>query len=97
MEELSQYNMILKHRPGIKHCNADALSRKPDEYVECNTYIAGVQPRDLPCGGCKYCGRADSQWGNFTRVVDDAVPLTALGSFPEVGHLASSAWIYQIQ
>ena len=31
---------------------------------------------DLPCGGCHYCVRADQQWGNFTRDVDEAVSLT---------------------
>ena len=32
MEELSQYHMIVKHRAGSKHLNADALSRKPDHF-----------------------------------------------------------------
>ena len=30
IEELSQYLMVVKHRAGIRHGNADALSRIPD-------------------------------------------------------------------
>lgn len=30
IEELSQYHMVVQHRPGAKHGNADALSRVPD-------------------------------------------------------------------
>jgi hypothetical protein len=30
IEELSQYNIIIQHRSGSKHTNADALSRVPD-------------------------------------------------------------------
>ncbi|MCG7869896.1 MAG: DDE-type integrase/transposase/recombinase, partial [Candidatus Thiodiazotropha taylori] len=81
MEELSQYNMVLTHRAGVKHLNADALSRIADRnQVECDKFVPGVKPTELPCGGCQYCVRADSQWGTFTREVDDAVPLTLLDS-----------------
>ena len=76
MEELSQYIMVVQHRPGIKHGNADALSRKPDSLTPCTSYLAGSKPADLSCGGCHYCVRADKQWGNFTRDVDEAVSLT---------------------
>ena len=73
--------MILKHRARSKHQNADALSRiRAHEHLECDQFIAGVTPTELPCGGCRYCVRADSQWGTFTREVDDAVPLTMLNS-----------------
>ena len=65
MEELSQYNMVVQHRPGTKHGNADALSRKPDNLTLCPSYVAGIKPTDLPCGGCHYCVRADQQWGTF--------------------------------
>ncbi|MCG8078710.1 MAG: Ty3/Gypsy family RNase HI domain-containing protein, partial [Candidatus Thiodiazotropha taylori] len=79
MEELSQYNMSLKYRAGSKHQNADSLSRNlAHEQLECDQYTPGMKPANLPCGGCKYCVRADSQWGTFTREVDDAVPLTML-------------------
>ena len=76
MEELSQYNMVVQHRPGTKHGNADALSRKPDSLTPCTSYLTGIKPADLPCGGCHYCVRADQQWGNFTRDMDEAVSLT---------------------
>lgn len=33
MEELSQYDRVIKHRPGKKHCNADGLSHIVDEIV----------------------------------------------------------------
>ena len=79
IEELSQYNMVLQHRAGRKHINADALSRIPYPELQCDSYIPGVKPTELPCGGCSYCKRADSHWGTFTREVDDAVPLTSQG------------------
>jgi transposase InsO family protein len=82
MEELSQYTIIIQHRAGKNHGNADALSRIP-EGVVCRAYRAGVRLRELPCGGCDYCTRADKQWGSFTCDVDDAVPL-ATGRFDEV-------------
>lgn len=76
MEELSQYNMVVQHRSGNKHGNADALSRRPDNLTPCPSYIAGIKPADLPCGGCHYCTRADEQWSSFIRNVDEAVSLT---------------------
>ena len=43
LEELSQYDMVVKHRPGRKHENADALSRMPqDESLDCSKYRLGV-------------------------------------------------------
>ncbi|KAH3808448.1 hypothetical protein DPMN_136804 [Dreissena polymorpha] len=53
MEELSQYHMVVKHRPGAKHGNADGLSRVPDSLTFCPSHVAGVKPRDLPCGGLR--------------------------------------------
>jgi hypothetical protein len=70
MEELSQYNMVVKHRAGRHHGNADPLSRMMcEETDECPTYKSGVRPSDLPCGGCDYCTKADAQWGFFIRDV----------------------------
>ena len=38
LEELSQFNMEIQHRPGKKHTNADALSRIPGgNYVQSST------------------------------------------------------------
>ena len=58
----------------------DALSRIPCQEIQCDNFIPGVKPSDLPCGGCSYCVKADSQWGHFAREVDDAVPLTSQGT-----------------
>ena len=75
LEVLSQFNMTILHRAGSKHCNADPLSRIPDDTNYCNCYQAGVNPKDLPCQGCKYCTRAQQQWSRFEEEVDDVIPL----------------------
>ncbi|XP_041376682.1 uncharacterized protein LOC121389136 [Gigantopelta aegis] len=74
LEELGQYNMQIQHRPGKQHMDADALSRLPLSQP-CPEFKAGVKLQDLPCGGCKYCVRANDKWGSFFDNVDDAVPL----------------------
>ncbi|MES9880179.1 MAG: RNase H-like domain-containing protein [Sedimenticola sp.] len=78
MEELSQYNMILRHREGRKHTNADALSRLITNETPCDTFSPAVKPEKLPCGGCKYCKRAYDNWGSFVEEVDNAVPLVSM-------------------
>ena len=75
IEELGQFHMIVKHRPGSKHENADGASRIPETLSPCPSYVAGIKLKDLPCGGCHYCTRADQQWGEFIEEVDDAVGL----------------------
>ena len=67
--------MTILHRAGSKHCNADPLSRVPDDTSYCNCYQAGVNPEDLPCQVCKYCTRAQQQWSRFEEEVDDVIPL----------------------
>ncbi|XP_077869142.1 uncharacterized protein LOC144360123 [Saccoglossus kowalevskii] len=57
LEELSQYDMTVEHRPGKKHLNTDALSRIPND-MGCEEYRHGKLLRDLPCGGCKYCSQS---------------------------------------
>ncbi|GFO46611.1 Pol polyprotein [Plakobranchus ocellatus] len=57
LEELSQYDMEIIHRPGKRHGNADALSRIP-HVDECSSYNASSLLTSLPCGGCKYCRHA---------------------------------------
>jgi len=74
LEELSQYDMVVVHRPGSKHINADSLSRIPD-LPECDCYRAGVSLDSLPCKGCKYCTRLHEQWARFEEDVDEVVPL----------------------
>ena len=76
MEELSQYDFQLLHRPGAKHQNADSLSRIPDSVPLCHQYKPGVEVTKLPCGGFAYCTRAHTQWERFNKDVDDIVPLS---------------------
>ena len=75
LEELSQYILIIQHRPGKHHQNADGLSRPPDPYECCDCYRAGLSLDQLPCQGCKYCTRAHEQWSRFEDDVDDVIPL----------------------
>ena len=86
IEELSQYDMVIKYRSGGKHTNCDSLSRIPVGEITCDQFVPGVKPTDLPCGGCSYCVRADSQWGAFSCEVDEAVQLTSLGTSGCVVH-----------
>ena len=78
LEVLSQFDLIIEHRPGRKHANADALPRRPDHTCTsiCENYKLGVLPSDLPCGGCHYCERAHSNWSVFANLVDDVSPLS---------------------
>ena len=75
MEELSQYDMIIQHRPGRLHGNADALSRIPVGEEYCRCYEAGKRLESLPCGGCNYCQRLHHQWARFDDEVDNVIPL----------------------
>ncbi len=75
IEELSQFDMEIQHRPGKKHCNADALSRIPEYETVCPNYRLGLDIKQLPCGGCNYCARAHKNWSPFEEEVDYAVPL----------------------
>ena len=73
LEELSQYDMTIVHRPGKKHVDADALSR--DVVQLCKPLSKLVHLEDLPCGGCRYCRRAHERWQDFNEEVDDIIPL----------------------
>ena len=75
LEELAQYDMVIQHRPGVQHTNADALSRIPETLPYCNCYEAGKKLEQLPCGGCNYCSRLHQQWQRFNEDVDYVVPL----------------------
>ena len=76
LEELSQYDINIVHRPGVHHGNADGLSRIPDDAPYCEHYESGTDLKSLPCGGCKFCTRAHSQWSRFDAAVDNVIPLT---------------------
>ena len=70
IEELSQYNMVLQHRPGHKHVNADELSRLRSD-VPCSEFNADIDIKELPCHGCDHCEKAHNNWYRFSQDVDD--------------------------
>jgi len=76
MEELCQYDMVIKHSPGKNHGNADGLSRIVEDEAACPNYLSGVELNNLPCRGCKYCQKAHEAWTKLILDVDEAVPLT---------------------
>lgn len=76
LEELSQYDMNILHRPGKLHVNADYLSRPT---TNCDCYSAGTKLETLPCKGCKYCRRAMKTWVHFNEEVDNVLPLASKG------------------
>ena len=79
MEELSQFDMSVVHRPCKYHINADALSHIPDSLEYCPNYCAGTMLSRLPCysqlSPCKFCMRAEATWTHFEDDVDYVVPL----------------------
>ena len=80
MEELAQFDMVVVHRAGKLHVNADALSRIPETEGYCPNYRAGVSLSDLPCysrlNPCKFCTRTEARWARFEDEVDYVVPLS---------------------
>ena len=75
IEELSQFDMVISHRPGKLHQNADGLSRIPTRDANCNYYKPDIKLEDLPCGGCNFCRKLDQQWSKFENDVNDVIPL----------------------
>ena len=72
LEELSQYHMVIQHRPGRRHCNADAPSRL-------------LVP---PGGCCPKCTKAHDNWNAFAEEVDDVGHLSKPGCWsynPDMG------------
>ena len=91
LEELSQFDMVVQHRPGTKHGNADGLSRISDGEEFCDCYRAGIDLVSLPCGGCKFCSRAHHQWSRFQEDVDDVVPLAVRSVY--YSDIAAYSWL----
>ena len=75
--ELSHYSMTIQLTAGVMHCNADGLSRIPEELEHCSCYEAGRDVNYLRCGGCPYCRKLHSQWGRFEVEVDYVVRATS--------------------
>ena len=87
LEELSQYHMVIQHRPGCRYCNVDALSCLPMPLGGCGTRLE-VHPSDLPCGGCPKCIKAHESWSAFAEKVDDVGLLSKPGCWsysPDMG------------
>ena len=76
LEELSQYDMVVLHRPGKLHQNADSLSRLPSSLSECDNYREDVQLSELPCFPCDYCERMHLAWERYREEIDYVVPLS---------------------
>ncbi|CAG2193490.1 unnamed protein product [Mytilus edulis] len=71
----------------------NALSRIPDETENCFNYKAGIDIDSLPCGGCKFCRRAQEQWKTFEEDIDYVTPLAVrrVNAIPDL-----PVWIGQI-
>ena len=99
IEELSQYRVILQHRAGKDHSNADSLSRIPDNVDPCLEYKTGIPLHKLPCGGCHFCTRAKQQWSTFENDIDYVVPLTvrSVGTHDTGQSILSLSDIYPLE
>lgn len=79
LEELSQYHMTVKHRPGKYHVDADALSRlKHPTCLSERAEVGQLLHEHLPCNACAYCTRHHEHWLGFREHVDNVVPLANL-------------------
>ena len=78
IEELSQYDMVVIHRKGVEHFNANSRSKIAEYIPLCNCYFAGCRPEDLSCFqiGCLSCKRIHEQWSRFQEDADDVIPLS---------------------
>ncbi len=65
---------MLEHRKGVKHVNADALSRIQCDPADCSCYDGTSFLQALPCGGCSSCTRKHKDW-SVLQEIDDVVPL----------------------
>jgi transposase InsO family protein len=86
--EFGNYSMILLHRAGQEHINADFWSRVP-ELVDsmCNYFREDIPLESLPCHTtgpngesipCKKCKKMKEEWSDFDENVDDTLPLAGI-------------------
>ncbi|CAG2216203.1 unnamed protein product [Mytilus edulis] len=71
LETLSQYNFDIQHRPGVKHQNADSLSRREYDLSLCDHIKQGVRSPE-----CKNCISMDADWVDFKTDVDNVTNLS---------------------
>ena len=86
IEELSQFDMKIQHRPGKLQSNADGLSRIPDREQFCESYNTGTILEDLPCKGCNFCKRAKNQRSRYEEDIEYVTPLSLYRITDEPGH-----------
>ena len=68
LEVLAQYDFDIEHRPGVKHQNADSLSRKDFEQTNCDHARKDSET-------CLDCIETSREWEQFLQEVDDVVDL----------------------
>ena len=68
LEVLAQYDFDIEHRPGVKHQNADSLSRKDFEQTNCDHAREDSET-------CLDCIETSREWEQFLQEVDDVVDL----------------------
>lgn len=67
LEVISQYDFDIEHRPGTKHLNADALSRKDFYQTRCEHTREDSE--------CPRCLEIEKDWEHFSEEIDDIVDL----------------------
>ena len=76
IQELSQFDMVVTHRHGNLHVNADALSHIPDSMEHCESHTNNIDVFQFPCHPCTFCTRSHNQWSKFFDDVDYVVTLS---------------------
>ena len=66
LEIMSAYQFVVEYRPGKKHGNADAMSRRQCNPSECKCPVLDGDEEILKCGPCSKCRkRADTMDSSF--------------------------------
>jgi len=84
--EMDQYSLILVHRKGSEHINADFISRPPEDPL-CKYFREDMDLKSLPCHKigpngesivCPKCKKVKTEWSDFDENVDDTLPLAGV-------------------
>ena len=97
IEVLNQYDFEIKHRDGVKHLNADALSRRDDiELCSHSSISIGIKEN------CEICKELQDEWAEFTNDVDNVHNLADNKEIADIRvvtrsqtHKDSSNWLPQ--